>query len=194
MRIAGVKDYIINLFGTGMDPELSYHDLGHTLDVAAAAGRIARREGLSPGETILVETAALLHDSGMSINYENHEEASVRLASTILPALDYSSENIDTICRLIMVTRLPQQPADLSGMILCDADLDYLGRDDYHVLAFKLRQEWKNKNISHASLREWLSFQLRFMEKHQYFTHTAKQWRDPGKQLHIRDLKELFSH
>ncbi len=194
MRIAGVRDYIIHLFDNGMDPALSYHDLGHTLDVSEAARRIAAREGLASEDVILLETAALLHDTGMSVSYEKHESASVRIASEILPGFGYTKENVDTICRLIMVTRLPQQPSDLSGMILCDADLDYLGRDDYQILAFKLRQEWKKKNIHHTSLAEWFRFQLRFLEGHHYFTHTAKLWRDPGKLNNIREIKELLNY
>lgn len=194
MKIAGVRDYIIDLFRNGIDPALSYHDLGHTIDVSEAAGRIATLEGLASQEVTLLETAALLHDSGMSISYENHETASVRIAAEILPGFGYSKENVDTICRLILATRLPQQPADHFGMILCDADLDYLGRDDYQVLAFKLRQEWKKKNINHTSLKEWFSFQLKFLEGHQYFTRTAIMSRDPGKQNNIREIKELLNH
>ncbi|MDA0973125.1 MAG: hypothetical protein O2867_05255 [Bacteroidetes bacterium] len=40
-----------------------------------------------------------------------------------------------------MATKVPQEPKDHLARILCDADLDYLGGDDYDEIAGGLYQE-----------------------------------------------------
>ena len=55
-------------------------------------------------------------------------------------------DEIDAICEMIMATRIPQTPANLMQEILCDADLDYLGRDDYFMICDRLLMEIKRTN------------------------------------------------
>jgi hypothetical protein len=79
--------------------------------------------------------------------YRNHEEAGVEIAREILPDYDYTQEQIDHICQLIMKTKLPPKPVYLLEQIICDADLDYLGRVDFIPVSGNLFRELTEHQI-----------------------------------------------
>ena len=86
---------------------------------------IAIFEEIIETESLLIlETSAWLHDTGFTLSYANHEYFSCLIAKELLPGWDASEQEIELICSLIMVTKVPQSPVNLLGNILCDADLD----------------------------------------------------------------------
>lgn len=151
---------------------LSYHNLQHTKDVVKAVQHLAKAEGVSLREYILLSTAAAFHDVGFIDGYENHEELSCKAAINYLPQFDYSDEEIKDICKLIMVTKMPQHPKTHLGQILCDADLFYLGTDKFTETAERLFAEFKKKGIV-KNREDWNITQSRFLNSHRFFTKTA---------------------
>ena len=79
------------------------HDLQHFIDVARIANLMTQEAGLTlPAD--LIYTTALLHDIGRFMEYEegiSHEIASKKLAETLLPFLDFTSEEQQTILSAI---------------------------------------------------------------------------------------------
>ena len=67
------------------------------------------------------------------------------MAREILPAYGLTRDQIDTICGMIMATRIPQSPSNQLERILCDADLDYLGRDDFYEIGGRLFEELRDQ-------------------------------------------------
>ena len=179
---------VLTRLKTELPDDLTYHHAGHTEDVIQCSERLARAEGVSEGDIILIKTAALLHDSGFLYNYKNHEENSVIYAREILPELGYGQLEIDQISEMIMATRVPQSPKSKLGKILCDADLDYLGREDYYPVAYGLFLEFKKYGILQTD-EEWLKIQIRFLESHHYFTETSIIERTVSKQAVLFALK-----
>jgi hypothetical protein len=136
-------------------------------------------------------TAALLHDIGMLDDFTDHETASVNVAKRILPELEYTDEDITEISKLIMATRIPQEASSLGEQIICDADLDYLGRDDFFMIAHRLRCEW-NCQGKNYTLKDWYTMQVSFLKKHHYFTKSAILLREETKQIHLQQIMELL--
>lgn len=171
-----------------LKPELQYHSINHVLSVIERVEFIGSYEGLAPDDVALVKIAALFHDSGFLISPTNHEATSCTIVCETLPGYGFSSADIEHICTLIMATKIPQSPQDLMGMVLCDADLDYLGTDDYEGPANQLRDELTamNFDLQHG---KWLDLQINFLEGHHFFTAYAREHRDPQKQLHLRRLR-----
>lgn len=192
MDLQGIKTYIVRRFGEELNPGLYYHNLEHTLDVHASVCRLCDLEQIDLFNRNCLEAAALFHDSGMIYTYVNHEEASVRIASEVLGSFGFSEEAIGLVSSLIMVTKLPQFPSNFYEQILCDADLDYLGREDYLIHAFKLRLEWQVQNIRNTTLKEWFDIQIKFMGAHSYFTNSAIQTRKERKQFNLEEIKQLM--
>jgi uncharacterized protein len=191
MNLAVVKEFVVNYLSGKLNPVFHYHDLAHTLDVHESVIRIAGGEDISREEMQLLETAALFHDIGMTEQYDDHEIASVALSRSLLPGLGYNEREIEMVCSLIMATKLPTGPLTLPERIICDADLDYLGRSDFFMRSFQLRTEWELFGVMNCDPVEWLQFEAVFLRTHDYFTDSARTLREAGKK-HNLDYIELF--
>ena len=193
MNITGAKDYIIHLLKAEYRFNLYYHTIEHTLDVYQAAKKLIGREKVDPHTGLLIETAALFHDAGMTLEYKDHETASTEIAVKQLPQYYYSKDEIATICELIMITTMPQRAQTLPEKILCDADLDNLGREDFFINSFKLKLEWEMNGVLTCSLGQWLVGQKEFLEKHTYFTASAFKMRQEKKLKNLAEILEIIN-
>jgi hypothetical protein len=193
MNFEGAKQFILNKLERELDPRLAYHSLAHTLDVHQSALRIARLENVSDYDILLLRTAALFHDSGMLITYRGHEEASINIMKDILPSYNYSREEILRVENMIQTTKIPQSAEEKLAMILCDADLDYLGRPDYFMISHQLKYEWDVLNINPTTLKKWYELQISFLENHEYFTMSARQTRQESKMDNLQQIKFLLN-
>jgi predicted metal-dependent HD superfamily phosphohydrolase len=111
--------------------------------VVRQSERIAHDESVTDQRKVfLLKIAALYHDTGFIETYSNHEERSCQIFLRDSQTFGLNPSEIKEITELIMVTKIPQQPKNLLQRIICDADLDYLGRDDFEVIGEKLRQEF----------------------------------------------------
>jgi predicted metal-dependent HD superfamily phosphohydrolase len=184
------RDYAIQRLREGLPPQLSYHSLWHTCeDVAVAVERLADMENISQQDRLLLLTGAYFHDIGFTEQFNDHETASIRIATTVLPQFGYSPAEIGVVQRLIEVTRIPQRPHTLLEQIIADADLDVLGRADFWQRSRALYDEITALNGS-LSEAEWCETQLRFFEAHQYFTRSARLLRQEGKQRHMAQMRQ----
>lgn len=191
MQYRKAKAYALSRLQQELPKNLYYHGLHHTLDVCQAVDELAAAEKLTEEELLLVRTAALYHDIGFVEQYMNNEPIAARIARETLPAFGYTPGQIETICSIILATTIPQKPLNHLEQILCDADLDYLGRDDFFDIAETLRLEWQEFGLV-SSVEEWNCKQIRFFQLHHYFTRTAKEKRDPLKKKHLAEIQHLL--
>lgn len=172
---------------------LTYHSAEHIKDVYGSAQRIAKLEGVVGEDLTLLLTAVLFHDSGFMRSPKEHELISCEIAMEYLPAFGYSPVQIERICGMIMATKIPQTPHNLLEEIICDADLDNLGRDDFFRIGNGLYEELCMYGILNNE-EDWNKLQVRFLEKHTYFTKTSKKLRKPKKDEHIRMIKDKLKY
>ena len=171
-----------------LDAGLTYHCYAHTMDVLKQCIRIAEAEGVKDEhEIFLLKVAALYHDTGFLHTYRNHEEASCEIFLAETNGFSFTEEDIAVVKRLIMVTQIPQQPKDILEKIICDADLDYLGREDFFSIGETLRKEFLLYKVV-ANDVEWENLQLKFLKNHKYHTTSSQLLREPFKQLNISKL------
>ncbi|MPR35836.1 HD domain-containing protein [Salmonirosea aquatica] len=193
MRLTDAEAFILPKLRSELSDTLYYHSLHHTLDVMESVIRIAGAEGISDSETLtLLRTGALFHDTGFLFTYQGHENESCRLARELLPGFGYSMPQIDTICGMIEATKIPQNPKNKLEEIICDADLDYLGRDDFEAIAGCLYRELKARDRV-ADERAWNAIQIKFLENHRYRTPTGRALRQPGKLIHLQKLRDTMT-
>lgn len=194
MDFSAAKRHITRILSNELSPNLTYHCLEHTLDVHNAAVSIAEAECISEKDTLLLLTAAMLHDIGFTISRENHEENGCLVAQKLLPKYHYTPKDIAIICKMILSTRIPQSPENKLEMILCDADLDYLGRKDFEEIGQRLYQEWFYFGIV-KNKADWNEKQISFLKKHQYFTPSSQLLKAPIKAQHLLNLEQAqISH
>jgi len=185
------KETIVHHLEQNLPSDLFYHGIHHTFDVFDAALVIAENEKIDSADDLtLLKTAALFHDSGFTIDASKHEECGCDLAREILPACDYTNSQIDQICGMIMATKIPQQPLNLLERIICDADLDYLGRDDFFKIGDTLYQELKAfDKIKDAT--QWNQLQISFLSNHQYHTEFSRGNREIKKQENLQAVTKI---
>ena len=188
MNADAAKEYILAKLKVGLPPGRTYHSLEHTLDVYASVIDIAEAEGVTGEGFALLKIAALYHDAGFTMQDLNHEEAGCAIVREALPAFGFSHEQVERVCDMIMSTRIPQSPRNKLSRILCDADLDYLGRADFERIGRTLFTEMRTYGVL-STEREWYELQLRFLERHRYFTATNKRVREPLKREHIEKVR-----
>lgn len=191
VRFDDIEEFVLNMLEEKLPKNLYYHNLKHTIDVTTQVEIIGRHEGISDEEMLLLKTAALFHDTGFTRTYKDHEEAGVEIAREYLPKYDYTPEQIDFICNLIMKTKLPPKPVTLLEQIICDADLDYLGRADFIPVSGNLYRELRERGAIEDDIDKWNLMQIKFIEGHQYFTNSAKQMRDVNKNNQLEAIRRL---
>ena len=192
VQFMDLQEIILDKLERDLPRYLYYHDVKHTIDVVTEVELIGWAEGITEEEVLLLKTAALFHDSGHIRGYDDHEHHSCQLAREYLPAYNFSAKQIERVCELIMATRMPPQPRNLLEKIICDSDLDYLGRSDFIPVSNTLYEELKEQNKI-GSLDEWNRLQIKFISSHQYFTRTARSLREINKQKQIERIKGILS-
>ena len=193
MDFEKAKETVVSHLEKNLPADLFYHGIHHTLDVFDAALVIAENEKIDSADDLtLLKTSALLHDSGFTIDASKHEECGCDLARDILPACDYTDSQIDQICGMIMATKIPQQPLNLLECIICDADLDYLGRDDFFKIGDTLYQELKAYNKIQDVL-QWNQLQISFLSNHRYHTLFSQGNREIKKQENLKVVQDTVS-
>jgi adenylate cyclase len=192
IRFTDIQELILDRLEKELPGYLLYHNVKHTVDVVTEVELIGWSEGCSDEEILLLKTAGLFHDAGHIVAYDNHEYHGTLIAREILPSYSYTPEQIERICSLIMATKLPPKPSNLLECIMCDSDLDYLGRSDFIPVSNTLFEELKaQKKI--GSLNDWNKMQIKFISGHQYFTRTARSLREVNKQLQIERIQSLIT-
>ncbi len=190
LKYDDLEEFVLLKLEKSLPNNLYYHDLKHTIDVITQVEMLALGEKVSREELLLLKTAALLHDTGFMKGYDDHEELGVRFAREILPQYGYRQDQIDIICRLILATKFPPDPQDHLEQIICDADLDYLGRSDFIPVSQNLFRELFERGKI-RSVDAWNKMQYEFIRKHQYFTETAKRKRNINKTNQLDELDKL---
>lgn len=192
IQFTDMQEIILDKLEKELPDYLYYHNVKHTVDVVTEVELIGWGEGCTDEEILLLKTAGLFHDAGHTVAYDNHEFYGTELAKEMLPKYNYSPEQIERICSIIMATKLPPRPNNLLENIICDSDLDYLGRSDFIPVSNTLYEELKAQNKM-GSLNDWNKIQVKFISGHQYFTETARSLREVNKQLQIERIQSLIT-
>lgn len=192
IQFMDIQEMILDKLESELPDFLYYHNVKHTVDVVTEVELIGWAEGLDDDGILLLKTAALFHDAGHTIAYDGHEYHGTELVKKILPGFGYSDEQIAKINDIIMSTKLPPQPKDIFQEIICDADLDYLGRSDMIPVSNTLYKEL-NEQGKIGTFNDWNRLQLKFITAHSYFTKTAQSLREVNKQKQIERIQKLIT-
>ena len=188
MQVKGAVKHILEKLKVDLPEYLLYHSVSHMRDVKVQAMRIATSEGITNQEDLdLLETAAIYHDCGFLSTYTNHEEKGCEIAREVLPDFDYTPAQIKVIEGLIMATKVPQNPKSKLEEIICDADLDYLGRDDFFTIGDYLYEELLHIGVIKDEI-SWNLLQIKFLTAHHYFTQTNIKDREPLKSENLKKV------
>jgi PAS domain S-box-containing protein len=183
-----IENFLIN----HLPKEYTYHTIHHIRDVVEQSERIAKKEKINKEDIADLKLAAWLHDVGYIWEPNRHEARGSEYATTILNAMDFPAQKINRITGMIMATKIPQSPKNILEQIICDADLDYLGREGYEENSLLLLQELRLKK--EISALDWLKIQDQFLTKHTYFTKTSNTTRNKLKSEVLANIKSTLKN
>lgn len=185
---AAISQFILQELTAKLSPQLTYHGVHHVLDVLNVCNEYIERLGIGAKDAELLRVAALTHDIGFVHDHRDHEARGAAMIREILPIYGFTPRELDKLAGLIMATKVPQQPKTELEKIICDADLDYLGRADFEPISETLFQELQNLNLLHDR-RTWDEIQVKFLTSHTYHTDFARQNRQPQKAQRLEEIK-----
>ncbi len=181
-RIKVVRNLVIDNY-----PKFRYHNADHGIDVWEVFRNYALILRIPYQDRIAGELAALLHDYVFVQGRKDNEEKSSLFAKKYLPSLGFNQYIVSLAANSILPTKMPQKPLNLLEKLLCDADLDNLGRNDFFEKNEALRQE-----LGVEDRQSWYKQSYEFLRNHQYHTALAKELRDEGKKRNIAKLQAIL--
>lgn len=187
--IEEISRYVEKLFRTH-SPDFLYHDLQHTIDVVSIVNNIADNSGINTGDKELLLIAAWFHDTGYPDDIPYHEERSAEIAGEYLNKINYPASRTDIIKSLILSTKMPQNPKTRLEKIICDADIAYIGKDDFISRTDRLRKEWEQTINKTYNDSDWLKKNINFIESNSFHTDFAKRKFGDTRKKNLRLLKQ----
>ena len=188
-KFSSIKKHILSVLSTKLPEYLTYHSVEHTKYVLKKVIYIASKEQVSGHDLFLLKIAALYHDIGFIETHIEHENIGCDIARKELPKFGISTNDIETICGMIMATKIPQQPETNLEAILADADLEYLGTKHFEAVSELLYKELMYFNPE-LTREEWNTIQINFMKSHKYHTKFCMRYKSFRKRNHMAKLQK----
>ena len=187
--IKKTKDFVFELFKEELDPSFLYHNFKHTERVHKSTKEIIENSEVTEKEGLILELSALLHDTGYTKGREDHEERSVKIATSFLNDQNVDDQLIEQVNNCIMATKFSDQPEDKLGKIIRDADASHFAKDYFEEASEFLRKELELIGVKTYSSKQWREENIRVLtEQHQFYTDYAlKNW-DKGKKENLAKL------
>jgi HD superfamily phosphodiesterase len=181
-----VADHISRQLGD----DFVYHNLSHTERVVAEAYAMARHYSVQGHEFDSLLLACWFHDSGHSPEPFGHEIIGMEIMRSFLALEDIEGFDAELAESLIMATIVDEEPTTLLEEIIKDADLHYLGLDDYSEKAELLRKEWEIVQDRKLSNSEWYNVNLQFFGSHRFYTDYAQKTYGPQKDQNRLEIEQ----
>ena len=189
MRKYRIIEHLYSLIKEYLSDDYTYHGIHHTQDVHRITLFYIDFYGISGKEAELLEIAAVAHDIGFIESRKNHEMAGAKIVNALMQDYGYTEDDCQLVRNLILATSFPQKPKSFLEEILCDADLDYIGRDDFESISKTLMEEWNHFDRIPVSNEDFDRMQIQFFNEHQFHTEYAKKVRKPIKIKHLEALR-----
>src|SRR5690606_8751334 len=155
--IVKTEDFVFNLFKENLPNTFLYHNFTHTKRVLRSANEIITNSDISAEDSLILQLAALLHDTGYTEMRENHEEESVKIATKFLKEQQVDKPIIDAVNKCIMATKFKDDPKSKLEKIIRDADASHFGKDYFNEASEFLRKELELQGVRTYTTSEWLA-------------------------------------
>ena len=184
------EKYVFSLLTKELDNDYLYHNLSHTQRVVNAIKELIVGENISEVDANVLLLSAWFHDVGYIKGAENHEEASVRIATNFLEEYNIDDSIINTVSRIIRATKMGAEADDVLEKIMRDADCAHLGKKGFSDISDLLKEEVNLVEGKEYSDSEWIQENIQFLaNKHNYQTSFAQENWQQGKD---KNLAQLF--
>ncbi|WP_036155065.1 Pycsar system effector family protein [Maribacter forsetii] len=178
--VVAAEKYIKNLLSEQMNKNFLFHSQGYankTVNKAKKVLEFSTDESINANNILLA--IWFLH-SGYAIDYDNHIQESIHLATTFLKEKKCVQKDIDVVVQLIESAWKNDKPIKDAEAIVKDVCTWFYASEDFEEMLQLLRLELENFNDNNPDLDTW---RLNYLEKlrieHRYYTEFAKEnWQE----------------
>jgi hypothetical protein len=189
IKLQDIEEAVIKIFDDEASPNLYFHNSAFVKSIANHVELLSTSEKLPEEDYIILKLSTIFLFTGFITDYEKPVEASIRLASELLPKYGFSQSDIALAARLIR-NSFNEIQETLSDRILHDARYDYLGRVDYQKLTEKLLRE-RTEYGKHTDSKTWIQTQKKLLHDHDFLTKTARLLRNIPVEEQIAGLEKM---
>lgn len=186
------EKFVTQLLNNHLDNKFVYHNLAHTQRVVEKGTELAELAELNDIEKEHLLLCAWLHDTGYTKTIEDHEDESIKIASSFLKKQGYNDEGIDIVNGLILSTKITHEPTNTLEKLIRDADCSHIGSKSYLNTSELLRKEWEltcNKTLTE---QEWLTENIDFLtNRHRFYSDEASSIWDKAKGRNLSQLLKM---
>lgn len=194
MEFRSKADKFITQLLSSRTPETCiYHTLEHTRMVVERVDELALALGLTEEQHTIVCIAAWFHDSGFTIERENHENESCRIAREFCEENNLPEKLILEVEKCIQSTKLDAEPQSELSKVLIDADVSHTGHVDFMEWSNLFRKEMKAVKGETFNNKDYWKETLSFLQKIRFRTDYAKKnWEENRLENILKVEKKLL--
>ncbi|MEL4308787.1 Pycsar system effector family protein [Joostella sp. CR20] len=185
--------FVTDLFEKKLSPKNKYHNLMHTQNVVSAVTKIATYENCQPHDIFLLQLAAWFHDTGYTKTDVGHEAESIIITADYLNQIDISAADKTTVEKLILATKPSVPSTSKLEQIIKDADCSHVASEEFFEVSEQLRLELIYKKEEDITELEWLYQNKEFLDKHAFYTESAKLKLQPQKEINAYNLQQRIN-
>ncbi len=186
--IQETEQFVIDSLSEKLDKNFVYHNIAHTQRVVEKSLELIEGESFSEEQQQILTLAAWFHDVGYTVNSENHEEESIKIATDFLKTKEVEEGIIDEVSKLIASTQMGAKPQTELEKVLRDADCSHVGSKNYTDFNELLRKERELVCEKKIKTVEWDDSNLDFLTKHRFYTSKASKLWEKQKSKNIAQL------
>ena len=170
-----IKEFVENYYADNLNPNRLYHNLQHTQEVLGRVLEVAGHYKLDSKSLFIIQAAAWFNDIGYLEDPDNPGKRGSRIAERFLTEIQIDTDIIKSIKSCILSTRLPQTPKNFMEQVVCDANMYYLGLEDFDQRSKLIRKELILVTGRKISKEEWKHRNIELLQNHRFKTDYAKQ-------------------
>ena len=186
--IQETEQFVIDLLSEKLDKNFVYHNIAHTQRVVEKSLELIEGENFSEEQIQALTLAGWFHDVGYTVNPDNHEEESIKIATDFLKNKEVKEGVIDEVSKLIASTKMGAKPVTELEKVLRDADCSHVGSKNYTDFNELLRKERELTGNKKIKTDEWDDSNLDFLTKHRFYTSKASKLWEKQKSKNIAQL------
>ena len=150
-----------------------YRGASHTINALNVVEEYIDYMRVGTYEAQILRLGVLMRDLGELTLVENGEDG-IELVKKIMADAGYSFVQTKVVADLVKSTRQPHRPTNLLERIICDVDMEFLGREDHEEASEMFFQELL-KNSMVSSREEWDQWQQEMLDNHKYHTPYGRE-------------------
>jgi predicted metal-dependent HD superfamily phosphohydrolase len=185
-----LSDRYFFMFAAYSEPHRHYHNLRHLNECLQEFDRVKDLAA----QPVALETALWFHDVLYDPGITDNEERSAGYAREFLTEADVAAGFIDTVCRLVLLTKTHQPDDTPDAALICDIDLAILGKDRARFREYEAAIRAEYGHVPDDQFRAGRSEVLRrFLDRpHIYHSeHFRSRYEDRARQNLRQSIEEL---